>query len=201
MVNTVEDAAVPGKRAFRNPLDTPIVNIASRFGEKSKEVERFLRFAIVGASGAVIDFGMLVVLQATILPPNAADGSKLYLNVTLATSIAFAMAVLNNFIWTRLWVYPDSRTRSMRRQLAQFTLISVSGGVVRAVWVTSASFPLGHLLWPLVLPLVQNFRPEYLPGEAAEGKLGTIVAQLIGMAVIMLWNYFANRHWTYNDVS
>ncbi|MCL4255840.1 MAG: GtrA family protein, partial [Anaerolineae bacterium] len=34
----------------------------------------------------------------------------------------------------------------------------------------------------------------------AEEKLGTIIAQMIAMVVVMLWNFFANRYWTYRDV-
>ena len=34
---------------LRNPLDFVILSVASRFGDKSKEVERFLKFAVVGA--------------------------------------------------------------------------------------------------------------------------------------------------------
>jgi len=205
---------------FRNPLDPPITRIANRFGEKSKEVERFLRFAIVGVSGAIVDFGVLILMQATLLPPTRTFANELYLdpatrhlkqlyevlsipleaNVALATSIAFILAVLSNFIWTRLWVYPDSRSRSVRRQLAQFTLISVIGGTARTIWVTTMSFRLGPIILPTVLPLLQIVDSSIEATPVAEAKIGSVVAQLIGMAVIMLWNFFANRYWTYNDV-
>jgi putative flippase GtrA len=31
--------------------------------------------------------------------------------------------------------------------------------------------------------------------------MGTLIAQFIGVIVVMFWNFFANRYWTYNDVS
>lgn len=195
-VNTVES------RTLRNPLDRPIEYVARRFGgAKSKEVERFLRFSVVGVTGAIVDFGVLLILQATFFPPADSVGNPLPLNAAIATATAFFSAVLNNFIWTRIWVYPDSRTRSIRRQLAQFTVISVIGGTVRTIWVTLAFFPLGHLVMPFVLPVIQMVRPAYIPSPQAEAKIGQVLAQLIGMAVVMLWNFFANRYWTYNDVS
>lgn len=171
-----------------------ITMIARRFGDRSKEMERFLKFAIVGISGAVIDFGTLIFLQATIFPPTRA------LNVAIATTIAFVLAVVSNFIWTRLWVYPDSRSRSFRRQLAMFMFISVVGWLARTAWITLTYYPIGHLVMPLALPFIQIMRPGYAPSLSAEEKLGTIIAQLIGMVVIMAWNFFANRYWTYNDV-
>jgi putative flippase GtrA len=193
------DSAASERRTFRNPLDAPIALLARRFGTRAKEVERFLKFAVVGVTGAVVDFGILIVMQATLLPPGTPDDPN-KINVALATGIAFLTAVISNFIWTRMWVYPDSRSRSLRRQLALFTFISVIGGVARTLWVTFASFRIGPVLMPAAVSLVHIFRPEYLSTPEGEAKLGSIVAQMIGMAVVMLWNFFANRYWTYNDV-
>ncbi len=188
-------------RVFRTPMDRPIRALAARFGgSKPKEMERFLRFAVVGISGAVIDFGILFFLQAFVLHPVDISGNPLVLNVALATGISFFTAVVSNFTWTRLWVYPESRARSLRRQLTQFTIISVAGGVMRTIWIATTFLWWGAIFMPILLPVFQIFRPEYVPSHTAEAKLGTIIAQLIGMVVVMLWNFFANRYWTYSDV-
>ncbi|MBZ0293716.1 MAG: GtrA family protein [Anaerolineae bacterium] len=182
------------ERAGRNPLDALILAVANRFGEKSKEVERFLKFAFVGVIGAVVDFGTLILVQATILPP--VDG----LHVALATSIAFSAAIVNNFFWNRIWTYPDSRSSSVRKQLVQFTLISLVSWLGRTIWISLAYLPLGEFFMPLLLPEIRWLRPGYVPSATAEGKLGTIIAMVIGIVVVMFWNFFANRYWTYNDV-
>lgn len=181
-------------QVFRNPLDMIILAVAGRFGSKSKEVERFLKFAVVGFIGAVVDFGTLFVLQATILPPVDT------LHVALATTIAFLAAIMSNFTWNRLWTYPDSRSRSVRRQLAMFTFISVIGWLGRTTWISLAYQPLGHFLMPIVLPFIHIFRPTYFPSDHADAKLGTFAAMLIGVIVVMFWNFLANRIWTYNDI-
>ena len=206
---------------IRTPLDTPITMIARRIGgDKPKEMERFLKFAIVGISGAIVDFGLLIGLQATILPPTQTFNSGLFtpeitnviptiqtlstnlpLNVTIVTTIAFMTAVINNFIWTSLWVYPDSQSHSKIRQLLQFTLISVTGGTARAIWVTTMTFRLGSFLTPLLVPFIHIVNSSYVSTPESEARIGSIIAQLFGMAVVMLWNFFANRYWTYNDVS
>lgn len=193
------DTAKIKRVAVRNPLDVPIAVVAERVGgSKSKEVERFIKFAIVGAIGAIIDFGTLFVLQATLLPP--LDPNK-DLKVALASTIAFLAAVISNFVWNRLWTYPDSRSRSMRRQLVQFTSISAIGWVGRTLWISLSYRFLGEALMPVFLPEIQIFRPGYIPSESAEAKLGTLVAWFIGVIVVMVWNFLANRYWTYNDVS
>lgn len=187
-------------RALHSPIDGLIEAIAARFGSRSKEVERFLKFAIVGFIGAVVDFGTVIVLQATILPPTSAQGERLTMNVAIATTIAFIAAVISNFTWNRFWTYPDSRSRSMRRQLAQFTFISFIGWFGRTLWISASYHALGALLMPILLPVIHLFRPVYVPSVAADDKLGTLAAQLVGVIVVMFWNFFANRLWTYNDV-
>lgn len=179
---------------IRNPLDALILRVAGRFGEKSREVERFLKFAFVGVIGAVVDFGTLFILQASVLPPSST------VSVILATTLAFVAAIISNFTWNRFWTYPDSRTRSVRRQLAQFTFISVIGWLGRTVWITVSYLWLGALLMPVLLPEIRLLRPDYVPSPTAEAKLGTIAAQVIGVVIVMFWNFFANRYWTYNDV-
>lgn len=186
------------RAAVRNLLDVPINMIAVRFGgSRSKEIERFLKFAVVGAFGAILDFGTLFVLQATILQP--LDPHK-DLKVAAAATIAFLVAVISNFTWNRLWTYPDSRSRSVRRQLAQFTFISVVGWLGRTAWISASYKALGAALMPIVLPEIQIFRPGYVPSASAEAKLGTLAAWAVGVIVVMVWNFFANRYWTYNDV-
>jgi putative flippase GtrA len=181
-----------------NPLDFVILSVASRFGDKSKEVERFLKFAVVGLVGAIIDAGTLAILQATILPPTLKEPD---LNVTLAQTIAFLAAIASNFTWNRLWTYPDSRSRSMRVQMFQFTFISLVGWVGRTLWIQAAHIPLGALLMPTMLPAIRLLKPHYIPSAIGEAKLGTMGAWLIGVIIVMIWNFFANRYWTYNDVN
>jgi putative flippase GtrA len=183
---------------LRTPLNAPIHAIARRMGagneKKTKELERFLRFALVGISGAVIDIGLVYFLQAYILPPVN------NINVIFVSAIAFFTAVLSNFTWTRLWVYPESRSRSMRRQLVMFAFISTVGGVGRTLWITAAHSFIGEIALPIALPFIRIIRPWYEPGPLAAEKLGTLIALLVAMVVVMLWNFFANRYWTYNDV-
>lgn len=187
-------------RAIRSPLDRPIRAVASRFGSKAKEVERFLKFATVGSIGAVVDFTTLAVLQATVLPPTNPQGEDLTFNVVLATTLAFIAAISSNFTWNRLWTYPDSRSRSIPRQMAQFASVSFIGWLARTIWISSAYIPLGHALMPVALPLILLVNPDYVPSVAAEAKLGTMIAWFFGVIVVMIWNFIANRLWTYNDV-
>jgi putative flippase GtrA len=47
-----------------------IRRMSVRFGgQKAKELERFIKFFIVGGIGFVVDFSALNILQATVLKP------------------------------------------------------------------------------------------------------------------------------------
>jgi len=216
MSETVVNSIEPS-RWFRNPLNPPIHYLAQKYGgSKWKEVERFLRFACVGVLGAILDIGTLTILQATILPParnlvsplvamagyepDLPLAQALDANVALATTVAFVIAVLNNFVWTALWVYPDSRSRSVRRQLFQFAFISVVGWAGRTLWITLSYQFVGRILTPVVIPILHVVQPTFEMTIVTRNRFGTLVAQLIAMAVVMLWNFFANRYWTFNDV-
>lgn len=171
-----------------------LVTISRRIGgAKAREVERFLKFATVGIIGAIIDFGVLNLLQATILHP---DGPYITLKVALATGIAFVSAVTSNFIWNRYWTYPDSRSRPLRQQWLQFFIVSIIGLAFRLVWVRTLFNPFGHL----GADVLSSIGAVETMADPATRRLGTNIAQFFAVWIVMVWNFFANRYWTYNDV-
>lgn len=148
----------------------------------AKERTRFIRFAIVGGIGSVIDFGVFNLLTGTI------DFFKTH--AVWATVISFILAVISNFTWNRLWTYPDSRSRPLSRQLTQFVTVSVIGLFIRT--------PL--FAW-LEKVLIEYITPRLSYEQVTPVFLAHNIALATVILVVMLWNYFANRYWTYNDVS
>jgi putative flippase GtrA len=175
-------------------LNQSIVRISLRFGAKSKEVERFLKFAVVGAIGAVVDFGVLNLLQATILHP---DEPNVQLKVALATGTAFTAAVVSNFIWNRYWTYPDSRSRPIQQQLVQFFIVNALGMAFRLWFVKTLFGPLGEVGADALQGV--GVVSESI-SSASVSRLGTNIAQFFAVWIVMVWNFFVNRYWTYNDV-
>ena len=85
-----------------------------------QERKRFLRFAVVGTIGAVVDFATMNILTVFF-----------HITFIIASIISFAAAVLSNFLWNRFWTYPDSRSKKVHRQVIQFLLVSVIGLPIR----------------------------------------------------------------------
>lgn len=94
-------------------------HLAMFYGHKRREVTRFVKFGLVGTSGAVVDFTVLnLAYRIGGLP------------LVAANSLSFTLAVLSNFTWNRLWTFPESRARPIRSQLPRFALVNVVGLVI-----------------------------------------------------------------------
>lgn len=143
-----------------------------------KEQTRFIRFAIVGVIGALVDFSIFNLL-AVIFPV----GRNLVFQ-----SISFTAAVISNFLWNRYWTYPDSRSKHFSRQLTQFFVVNTIGLVIRTFIYSGFEYVFLRLFSTIPsLPLT----PEVISKNLA-------LAGAIG--IVMIWNFFINRIWTYNDV-
>ncbi len=138
---------------------------------------RFYKFMVVGAIGAVIDFGMMNLLTRI-------AGMRL----TMAGTISFICAVTSNFLWNRYWTYPDSRSRPVSQQLIMFFLVNTAGVAIR--------FPILHYLEPPLYHLFDKIKFTF----AGSDFLAKNTTLAIAIGIVMLWNFFVNRYWTYNDI-
>ncbi len=142
------------------------------------ERTRFLKFMAVGAFGAVVDFGIANILTHFLGMP-----------LVYAGTISFTCAVFSNFIWNRYWTYPESRSRPLHRQLGMFFLVNVAGVLIR--------IPILHFMEPVLLHV---FESSPLNMAVSPELLARNLTLAIAVGVVMLWNFFVNRYWTYNDV-
>ncbi len=143
-----------------------------------KERTRFLKFMVVGAIGAMVDFGIMNLL------------TRLFgMSLVWAGTISFISAIISNFIWNRYWTYPDSRSRPISNQLFMFFIVNVAGLAIR--------IPILHFLEP---PLRTIFQDLSLGISLTPEFLAKNITLAVAVAVVMLWNFFVNRYWTYNDI-
>ena len=97
------------------------------------EMRRFVKFGIVGAIGALIDFGVLNL------------GIQSFgLAKWLANTFSFSAAVLSNFTWNRLWTFPESRKRPLGSQLGQFFIVNLVGyGINQGIFLSLDRYVFG----------------------------------------------------------
>ena len=142
------------------------------------ERARFLKFMVVGVIGAVVDFGIMNLLSKVFQMP-----------LVWAGAISFVSAIISNFIWNRYWTYPDSRSRRISNQLFMFFMVNLAGLIIR--------LPILHFLELPLREMLQDLVPGFFISPAILAKNVTLA---VAVGVVMLWNFFVNRYWTYNDV-
>ncbi len=143
-----------------------------------KERTRFFKFALVGALGAVIDFIVMNLLSH-------------YTNMSLvyAGTISISCAVISNFILNRFWTYPESRSRPLFNQLGMFFIVNIAGLLIR--------IPILHYGEP---PMLAFFESLFNASPATAEVYAKNLTLAAAVGIVMLWNFFVNRYWTYNDI-
>jgi putative flippase GtrA len=143
---------------------------AYQFARNNKhEAKRFVKFAIVGFSGLIVDYTVLNILAHVFDLPS-----------WIAVAGGFIVAALNNFVWNRLWVYPESRHTPKRKQLPVFFAVNFVGLLINEVTVFLLENPIAALL--------------------RSDVLGLNGAKAIGAVIVMFWNFIVNRLVTFRNV-
>ena len=149
------------------------------FISNPRERSRFIRFAIVGTIGALVDFLAFNFLSADV-----------GLVAIQASVFSFIIALSSNFILNRYWTFPDSRSKRVRSQMFQYALVNLAGLAIRTPVFVIANRTYTNLLSSSDLSIPLGM--ETLANNLA---LGTAIA------VVLFWNYFVNRRWTYSDAN
>jgi putative flippase GtrA len=162
-----------------------IAKVSAFAKDNQREVVRFLKFAVVGTIGAVIDFGTLNLLVQVAGFPKVA-----------ANSCSFTAAVISNFVWNRLWVYPETRRDPLTKQFVQFFFVNVAGLALNTMIFYGAD------RWFLG-------EAGLFAGPASAVALAVGMshfdfayngAKILATAVVLFWNFFVNRFWTFSHV-
>jgi putative flippase GtrA len=155
-----------------------------------RESKRFAKFLVVGTFGAAVDFGSFNVMFRVF-----------NFSPVLAQTISFSLAVVSNFTWNRYWTYPESRSKPIARQFAQFFVLNLIAWLVRTPVFDALNDPFTDLVassldGPLAGLTLFATNTLHMTIE----QLGNNIALGCAVIVVMFWNFFANRFITYSDV-
>lgn len=152
--------------------------LLSFYQTNRKELKRFAKFMVVGVIGAIVDFGVYNLLNEIVgLAPE------------ISGTVSFILAICSNFLWNRYWTYPDSRTKPIFFQFIQFFIVNVLGIVIRVPIIALTRTPFAGLV------------EQLLDLDTATAKtLGNNLALALAVFIVLFWNFFVNRFWTYSDV-
>jgi putative flippase GtrA len=150
-----------------------------------KRIERFVKFAIVGTIGAIVDFSIFNLMKLLFEAVGFAEGwsvsaSTRQIQLAAANTISFSAAVLSNFTWNRLWTFPESRERPLGTQLVQFTIVNITGLLINTLILVGLD--------------------QYLLQDIFPARVSYNIAKAIAICVVLFWNFGMNLIWTYRGI-
>ncbi len=134
------------------------------------EIRRFIKFAIVGLVGAVVDYAVLFLLVFEFGIPEE-----------WANIVSVTCAIISNFTWNRLWTFPESQNHAVHTQFVQFAVVNLIGLAINEGVLLATD----HFIFE---PLVH------------EQKLALALAKACAIGVVLFWNFGANRVTTYRHI-
>ncbi|MBP5341140.1 MAG: GtrA family protein [Bacteroidales bacterium] len=135
---------------------------------------KFLKFGIVGASGMLVDFGVLILMRDGVGLPDL-----------WANTISFTCAATSNYFLNHIWTF-RSKDKQVGVEYLKFLLVSVVGlGINNGVLFLSSH------LWPeaynaSITLLGMNIDVFYL-------------FKLLAIAITTIWNFFGNMLFTFKQ--
>ena len=131
--------------------------------------KRFMKFGAVGASGVVVNVGVLYLCQEFLFV--AIQTPNMRLNASLA--VAIFCATINNFFWNRAWTWSDRFHHPDKHLLLHF------GQYALACWV-------GIVLQVLLTKLFVLY-------------LYYLIANAAAIVLASVFNFLVNNFWTFRS--
>jgi putative flippase GtrA len=98
----------------------------------------------------------------------------------LSNVISVSCAIISNFWWNRHWTFPESREHDLHKSFGKFAAVNLVGLGINQIVFFLADFFI--------------FDPMF------DHPLDYNLAKLTAVGVVLFWNFFANRLWTYRDI-
>ena len=146
------------------------------------EPKRFVKFLFVGTFGFVVDFGAFNLIHLFYNVPGVTTDE------VITQALSFCAAVTSNFLWNIFWIYPKARSSPVVKKITMFVIVSVLSLFIRTP------------IFALALPVTTRAVAALGLVQRAPINLGNNLALAAAVVVVMLWNFFVNRYWTYRDV-
>lgn len=153
--------------------------------QRRADLVRFLKFSVVGVIGTAIDFGIFNLLH------NVLGWYRI-----LSNTFSVTTAIVNNYLWNLYWVYPETRGRQNAKKFIQFVIVSISAWALNTGILWSSEhwlFGTHGLFSGLVGTAAQMVGTEH-------EVLSSNTAKVLATGIVLFWNFFANRLWTFRDV-
>lgn len=152
-------------------------------------LRQFIKFCIVGGFNTALDWTLATILLYHTNIPSAIAHSLVgatglgiqpaLLTVWVAKMLSSGTATCNSFFWNRRWTFRVKTRKRRKRQFLQFATVNVGGMLLNSTITTL---------------IVRPFLPN-------PPRLAFLGAQATATLVVVFWNFFMNKHWTFRNVN
>lgn len=157
-------------------------------------MKQFIKFCIVGAGSTFIDWSVFWMVLHLVLAPNhvganvvghvlspehgwfrpVSDGFE----TTLANICSVTCGIINSFYWNSRWTFRVLDATNRRQQFRRFVAVNIVGLILNTIIVNL-----------ILLPSSLAGRPRT--------RILTLCAKAPATAIVVFWNFFANKKWTF----
>jgi ATP-dependent Clp protease protease subunit len=127
--------------------------------------KRFLKFGTVGASGTVVNLGVLYWGQEHLFR----DMQPIQLKLNVSLALAIFLATVNNFFWNRLWTWVDRKQLHHKSWLVQFWQYTLACGLSIALQILFTNLLAPHFFYQVANLIVAQLL--YLNHEDPEREI------------------------------
>lgn len=158
-----------------------------------KEIKRFIKFIIVGGMGFFVDFGSFNLFHALGLGAAVAGTMPIARDYfiehpeVIEQTCSFTLAVISNFVWNYFWIYPEARDANQAKKITKFVIVSVVGLII------------GVPVFAVAIAVIRPFVASLGLADVPFNLVGNL-ALMTRVGVLLFWNFFVNRKWTYREV-
>ncbi len=147
---------VPGLKIAEVPAESAIAH-HSKFGYRNfipysfniLKLSRYraLKYASVGVSGMLVNFGILYLLSNFLRNPLSSDA---ILISPIAGFVAIQTSIVTNFLLNNAWTFKDRAAESALKRFSKFELFAWTGASVNLVTLTVGSIYMYYMLANLI---------------------------------------------------
>ena len=133
---------------------------------------QFIKFCVIGVSSAAID--IIISKRLTY---------DLHFHWAFAQVISTSLAVTNSFIWNSLWTFKGQGADAKHKLYLKFYAVSVVGLCLNVI----------------IMKLVFMAFTGKLILTGEPDKLHWAIAKGIAIVCVSIWNFSANKRWTFGS--
>ena len=132
-------------------------------------VQQFIKYSLVGASSFAVDYAVSSFLFYS-----------LHFSISMASAVSFLFGVTNGFFWNSRWTFKHIEATAPHTRYAKFLAVNLVGLAINLICVNA-------------ILLLLNGSAHH----DTTSKISFLIAKLGACSVVVFWNFFANKHWTF----